>query len=157
MLSAITLVLLAAVLFGFYKINRLPVTTVIPLWLFIIFYTGLLFNAIITNMEWVAKPKTADPYAAYFMLQYGYLPIAVMCLIHMWNRSKALCKAGVAFLGTFILMAAEFFISLAGIFEYIHWNAGYSALLWLSVILISFAFYRFVESDFIKEEARRYA
>lgn len=152
LLTAIIVVLLIALLFGYYKINNLPRTTIIPVWLFIIFIPGLLFNAIITNMELIEKPKSADPYAAYLLLQYFFLPVSILTLIRVCNSVRPLFKAGAVLLWVLILMAAEFIISLPGIFNYIRWNAGYSALLWFSIIIISLLFYRFIESDFIKDD-----
>lgn len=155
LLTAIIVGLLIALLYGFYKINTLPRTTIIPVWLFTIFIPGLIFNAIITNLELIEKPKSADPYAAYLLLQYFFLPVSILTLIRVCNTVRPLFKAGAVLLWVLIMMAAEFIISLPGIFAYIRWNAGYSALLWFSIIVISFLFYRFVESDFISGAGRR--
>lgn len=150
MLTAFLTILFILLFYGFYKINKLPLTTLIPVWLFIIFFSGLVFNAIITNLEMIEKPNSADPYISYLLLQYGFLPLAIFFLINMFNKLGPLLKAGTVILGALILMAAEFIFSLADIFQYIRWNPGCSALLWASLIIIFLVFYRFVESDFIK-------
>jgi hypothetical protein len=150
--TAIIVLFLMVLLFGFYKKNKLPITSIIPVWLFVIFVPGLVFNSIITNLEFIEKPKSADPYISYLLLQYFFMPMAILSLIRLFNSLRPLLKGGVVLLGTLALMAAEFIISLAGILKYIHWNAGYSALLWMSIILISLVFYRFVESDFINSK-----
>ena len=156
MTTAVTVIFLIIMNAVYRKINKLPLTTIIPVWLFVILIPGLTFNVIVTNLERIEKPKSADPYIAYLLLQYCLLPVAILFIIHLFNKQGILYKGAAIFGGTIALMLIERIIAFAGLFQYIRWTLGHSALLWLFIIISSIAFFVFVESKFIRGDSIRY-
>ncbi|SET24359.1 hypothetical protein SAMN05216389_107125 [Oceanobacillus limi] len=149
----ITFTLVTLFLFtGFLKWNNVPRTIIIPLWLFIVFFSGLIINSIFTNLKYIAKPKHADPYISLIILQYFILPISILLLLNVYNTRTFPLKASSILIAITFSIIFERFLERIKIIEYINWNIGFSLLLWLSIIFSSILFYRFINNFFVQKE-----
>ncbi|TKC16798.1 hypothetical protein [Robertmurraya kyonggiensis] len=137
--------LFCVLLIGFYRINRLPVTKIIPLWLFIVLISGLTFNSIFTNLGYIDKPMTADRYVTYHVLHKLISPIGAILSINIYHSLKVPLKWGWLILGTVIFMTGERIVEQIGIIKYVDWNIEYSALMWFSFIILSLIFEHLLE------------
>ncbi len=137
---------------GFHKINTLPRTKIIPLWLFIILISGLIINSIFTNLNYIAKPMKVDTYLSYLILQYLILPIAILTFINIYKLLSLSLKAFMTVFMIIISTVVEILVEKVGVIEYIGWNIGFSLLLWSLVILISIAFYHTINFQSSKRD-----
>lgn len=145
MLTFSFVLLFCVLLIGFYRINRLPVTKIIPLWLFIVLISGLTFNAIFTNLGYIDKPMTADRYVTYHVLHKLISPIGALLTINIYHYLRVPLKWGWIILGTVIFMTGERIVEQIGIIKYVDWNIEYSALMWISFIVLSLIFDHLLE------------
>lgn len=130
---------------GFYRINRLPVTKIIPLWLFIILISGLTFNSIFTNLGYVDKPMTADRYITYHVLHKLISPIGMLLTINIYHSLRFPLKWGWIILGTTFFMIGEKIVEQMGVIKYVDWKIGYSALMWFAFIVLCLIFDHLLE------------
>ncbi|MBB6634249.1 hypothetical protein [Cohnella thailandensis] len=146
---AAVFVLLAIVL---RRVDKLPMTTVIPLWLFIDLIFGLTFNSIIMNLQDISKPKTFDSFFSFLLLQTLYLPLAVILILAIYpaGKPKSLLKGITLVLGSFLLWGGEAVAVRIGIVTYVNWSPWYSLPLWLALLCLSLGFYRFLNSGFLQ-------
>lgn len=130
----------------FYRINKLPATKIIPMWFFIILISSLAFNSIFTNLNYIEKPMTIDPYMTYQVLQNFILPIGTLIILNVYLvLTSPLKKFGWLLLGGLCFMIVERVIEQIGIITYSNWKIWNSALLWFSIIILSIIFLRFLK------------
>lgn len=130
----------------FNKLNALPLTKLIPIWLFLLLISGLMINAIFTNLELIEKPMTVDHFIAFHIFQKLLLPGVMILLMSLYSFLTSPLKWATTILGALIFMLFEKIVELTGIIEYKHWNIGFSALFWFTFTLLSIAFFAFLNS-----------
>jgi len=145
-----TALLLFFLIFLFLKINKFQITTIIPIWLFIILVSGLVINSFFSNLQYIDKPKKAVPYLSLLIAQNLLLPLAILSILNVYISIKPRLKAYTVILGSIIIFIGEIFLEHSGVFKYRQWNEWLSIVLWFSLIFISLAFYRFI--DFLEKD-----
>lgn len=75
-------------IFLFLKINKFQITTIIPIWLFIILVSGLVINSFFTNLQYIDKPKKAVPYLSLLIAQNLLLPLAILSILNVYISIK---------------------------------------------------------------------
>ncbi|GIN63197.1 hypothetical protein J27TS8_31900 [Robertmurraya siralis] len=130
----------------FNKLNALSLTKLIPIWLFILLVSGLMINAIFTNLVLIEKPVTVDHFIAFHIFQKLLLPGVMILLMNLFSLLVSPLKWGTTILGALIFMLFEKIVEQIGIIEYKHWNIGFSALFWFTFTLLSIAFFALLNS-----------
>jgi len=143
--------LFIVLLFVFYKVNTLKITKIIPMWLFIILISDSSFSSIFTNLQLIKKPMTLDPFISHLILLNCLLPLGILFILNIYIRLNFPFKIGVIVFGILIFSGIEKAVEKLGIIEYRHWNIWFSLLLWFSIVVISVAFYHFLQTDSTKE------
>jgi hypothetical protein len=136
---------------GFCIINTLPKIKVIPLWLFILLSSGLLFNSISSNLGYIKKPMNPDPYLTYILLQYIVVPLAFLTIMNLYRKPLRPLKVFAALMCPVILSLGEVMVERLGVMLYIEWNFGLSLLLWYSLTFMVIVFYHFIDLTVLKK------
>jgi hypothetical protein len=104
----------------------------------------------LVNLHFISIPKNADSFISFFLLRVFYLPLAILFFINVYHSIKISLKGLSLIGGSIVLFAGEWLAEQAGIFEYLDWKPVFSPFFWFSFLCVSFVFYRFADSGFLK-------